>query len=118
MCGIIGQINHAKPIELAEFNQMRDTLIHRGPDDAHSILLNKGNVAFGHRRLSFLDLSKEGRQPMCNEDESLCLSFNGEIYNYKTIKASLPDFNFTTDSDTEVVLAAFMKWGEQCVKYL
>ena len=66
MCGIIGQINRVQQIDLGVFNKMRDTLIHRGPDDAHSELLHNGTIAFGHRRLSFLDLSKEGRQPMSN----------------------------------------------------
>ncbi|MEM7039140.1 MAG: asparagine synthase (glutamine-hydrolyzing), partial [Bacteroidota bacterium] len=113
MCGIIGQLNRDKRIDEAEFTRMRDTLIHRGPDDAGNWFNAQGNVALGHRRLSFLDLSEAGRQPMTNEDNSLWLTFNGEIYNYVELRETLlqKGHTFRSTSDSEVLLHGYEEWG-------
>lgn len=95
--------------------QMRDTLSHGGPDDAGTFVDSKAGVALGHRRLSILDLSEKGKQPM--EFESLVITYNGEVYNYRDIKKELEACGYTFDSntDTEVVLKAFHKWGKEAV---
>jgi len=89
MCGIIGQINHSEKIDETLFVAMRDTLTHRGPDGFGLHFSSDEKVALGHRRLSFLDLSEAGTQPMCNEDKSVWLTINGEIYNYKELRKTL-----------------------------
>ena len=116
MCGINGiykfsGITYPKSI----IENMNSTMAHRGPD-ADEVYVDD-YIHLGHRRLSIIDTSDRANQPFVSQDERYVLTFNGEIYNFKTIKASLPDYNFVTNSDTEVVLAAYMKWGEQCVKY-
>lgn len=92
---------------------MRDTLIHGGPDDAG--IFEYGNVAFGHRRLSILDLSSLGHQPMTFE--KLIITYNGEVYNFKEVRKELEDsgYGFQSDSDTEVILKSFHKWGKKAV---
>lgn len=120
MCGIIGQINRGMPIHLATFDAKRDTLRHRGPDDAHTWLSQNARVALGHRRLSFLDLSSAGRQPMCNEDKTLWLTFNGEIYNYLELKDLLQKKGhiFKSATDSEVLLHGYEEWGVQVLQKL
>lgn len=114
MCGIIGvfgDIPEQKIIESA-----RDTMEHRGPDDAGLYYSKKEDIALGHRRLSIIDLSPAGHQPFLSNDERFVVVFNGEIYNYLEIKKELADFyDFKTKTDTEVVIAAYLKWGEQCL---
>jgi asparagine synthase (glutamine-hydrolysing) len=94
---------------------MMDTLVHRGPDDSGFFV--KENVALGHRRLSIIDL-KTGHQPMFNEDASIALIFNGEIYNFQDIKEPLMKKGhiFKTHSDSEVIVHAYEEYGEDCVK--
>ncbi len=113
MCGIVGQANTRAPIHLATFEGMRDTLAHRGPDDAGSWLSEDGRVALGHRRLSFLDLTPAGHQPMCNERGNLWLVLNGEIYNYLELRAELEarGHRFKSQTDTEVLLHGYEEWG-------
>jgi len=96
---------------------MRDVLTHRGPDEKGMVIVD--NVGLAHRRLSIIDLS-HGQQPMCNADKSVWLTYNGEIYNFKTLQVQLRarGCNFTTQSDTEVVLRAYEIFGEKCVNYL
>lgn len=119
MCGIVGQISRNKQVDIENFNVMRDTLIHRGPDDFGTYKNQVGNIALGHRRLSFLDLSPLGRQPMLNQNNQIALTFNGEIYNYLELKEQLADgFAFKTDTDTEVIIAAYLKWGTESFKKL
>ena len=89
MCGIVGQVEHRGIVDPGELVAMRDTLEHRGPDDAGSWLSADARVGLGHRRLSFLDLSAAGRQPMPSEDERLWLTLNGEIYNHRELRAEL-----------------------------
>lgn len=119
MCGIVGQINVNDTIKQVVFNKMRDALHHRGPDDAGTYINKTKNIALGHRRLSFLDLSEKGKQPLCNNDNNIWITFNGEIYNFLELKTELKDFyNFKTNTDTEVIIAAYEKWGINCVNRL
>jgi len=92
---------------------MRDTIAHRGPDDAGLWIGSDGRIGLGHRRLSIIDLSPAGRQPMQDAAGSLTIVFNGEIYNYRSLRSRLESggCEFRTQSDTEVILGAFKTWG-------
>ena len=92
---------------------MRDALAHRGPDDAGIYYDEEHNVGLGHRRLSILDLSPLGRQPMSNDSGSIWVAYNGEVYNFKEIREELRQrrYNFKSNSDTEVVVKAYEEWG-------
>jgi len=118
MCGIVGAINFKdSSFEISEsyIVEMRDTMIHRGPDAGGVWVSSNKNIGIGHRRLSIIDLGDFSSQPMFNEAESLCLAFNGEIYNHSEIRKELEatgNYKWKTDhSDTEVVLHAFEEWG-------
>lgn len=113
MCGIIGQINKRTSISLTTFNEMRDTLKHRGPDGFGTELLQNDTVALGHRRLSIIDLSEAGRQPMSNEDGSIWLTYNGEVYNYISLKEELlrQGHIFKSNTDSEVLIHGYEEWG-------
>ena len=113
MCGIIGQINKSSQIERSLFDQMRDTMTHRGPDAADSVLLNDDLCALGHRRLSIIDLSNDAKQPICNEDSTIWLTFNGEIYNFQDIKTELLKHNhlFKSQTDSEILIHGYEQWG-------
>jgi len=117
MCGINGIFGLEKITEpISVIKKMNSALAHRGPDaDEHFI---SGNIALGHRRLSIIDLSDAGTQPFHSSDKRYTLIFNGEIYNYRELKEQLKDFTFKTNTDTEVLLAAFIKWGESCLAKL
>lgn len=116
MCGInaifsfSGQGDFATAIAL-----MNDCIAHRGPDDEGTYI--HPGVALGHRRLSIIDLSAAGHQPMHSAFAKQSLVFNGEMYNYREVKASLPEFSFATATDTEVILAAWKKWGPECLHH-
>lgn len=114
MCGIIGYISKSKPIERTLFERMTDILVHRGPDDRGTFYIN--NIALGHRRLSIIDLSEKGNQPMRYMNKYVIV-FNGEIYNYLEIKEELATegYNFDSMTDTEVVVASYDKWGFDCL---
>lgn len=114
MCGIAGIIekNGNRVTEIA-LKQMTDSIEHRGPDD-EGVYLN-GNIGLGHRRLSIIDLSNAGHQPMPNKNKTLWITFNGEIYNYIELKKELGG-KYQSSSDTEVILRAYEKWGTDCVK--
>jgi len=118
LCRIVG-LKSKKKLEQKVFENliisMRDTLIKGGPDAASLYLNPNQTVAFGHRRLSILDLSEAGIQPMKWQDWVIC--YNGEVYNYKEIKSKLPDYKFTTGTDTEVIIKAFDKWGYDAVQH-
>lgn len=118
MCGIAGYIHlDGKPAEQGLLKQMTDVMGHRGPDDEGFYVM--GNVALGHRRLSIIDLSKNGHQPMCNEENDVWITFNGEIYNYKEINAVLKSrHNFRSNCDTETIIHAYEEFGEACVDRL
>ena len=113
MCGIIGQLNSSAPIDSSLFDAMRDTMYHRGPDGADTKILNHGMVALGHRRLSIIDLSENGKQPMANEDQTVWLTYNGEIYNYKPLRDELERKNhtFSSQTDSEVLIHGYEEWG-------
>ncbi len=111
MCGIFGYLGR---IERRLAERCLHTLTHRGPDGWD--LWEGDGVTLGHRRLSILDLSDNGRQPMTYGDGRYRITFNGEIHNFLELRKELEelDFTFRTESDTEVILAAFMAWGEEC----
>ena len=114
MCGIFGIVSKAN--RSFPLNSSVDTLRHRGPDD--SALYYDDNICLGHRRLSIIDL-EGGHQPIFNEDQSKCIVFNGEIYNYLQLRNELLNkgHRFSTRSDTETILHAYEEWGEKCVDY-
>ena len=120
MCGIAGTLDLAHGLASAEdlVADMTDLLRHRGPDDAG--LLVDGPVVLGHRRLSIIDLSAAGHQPMPAADGSLWLVFNGELYNYVELRDELRGLGheFHTASDTEVLLAAYTAWGTGMLEHL
>ncbi len=123
MCGIIGYTsldNINVDIYKRWLINGRDLLIHRGPDDKGAWFNNEGNVGLGHRRLSIIDLSVLGHQPMFNVNNDLCIVFNGEIYNYLDLKKDLlaKGHILKSDSDTEVVLAAYSEWGNNFMNHL
>lgn len=113
MCGICGFITN-RVIEKENLIKMNNTLIHRGPDDhgeeIYQIATDK-YVGFAHRRLSIMDLSFKGHQPMHSVNRRVSVIFNGEIYNYREMKNELKDYSFVSDCDTEVIIAAYLKWG-------
>ena len=113
MCGIIGQINFKNRIDVDLFVKMRDTLQHRGPDDKGLYISKNKCVALGHRRLSFIDLSDAGRQPMCNENQTIWLTCNGEIYNFPDLKKQLEEKGhiFSSKTDSEVIIHGYEEWG-------
>jgi asparagine synthase (glutamine-hydrolysing) len=116
MCGIAGLFHPdvPKPVDPARVRAMADTLAHRGPDG--SGVWTAPGVGFGHRRLSIIDL-EGGVQPMLSADRRLALTYNGEIYNFREVRAELEDRGhaFSTESDTEVILAAWRQWGPDCL---
>jgi asparagine synthase (glutamine-hydrolysing) len=148
MCGIGGIVNiNREPVNQQELGRMMNIIRHRGPDDEGYLLINTGegqslhchgadtippvrdhttplvndfmaDAALGFRRLSILDLSETGHQPMSNEDGSLWIVFNGEIYNYVELRESLrkEGYAFHSTSDTEVILKAYHCWGENCLE--
>jgi asparagine synthase (glutamine-hydrolysing) len=119
MCGIAGilHLNH-QPMELATVKAMTDAIAHRGPD-AQSQWAD-GVVGLGHRRLAIIDLSDDGIQPMTNEDGTVWITFNGEIYNFAEIRAELVarGHRFRSHSDTEVIIHGYEEWGRDCLKRL
>jgi asparagine synthase (glutamine-hydrolysing) len=121
MCRIVG-IWHNRPAEDLEdiCIRMRDTLQKGGPDDAGVFCDRGSSLAFGHRRLSIIDLSDTGHQPMGTTDGRYTVCYNGEVYNYRELKAELESlgFAFKGTSDTEVVLNAFAAWGPDSVERL
>ncbi|MBA2485332.1 MAG: asparagine synthase (glutamine-hydrolyzing) [Nitrospira sp.] len=122
MCGLVGAlVFEGGSFRLSEsyLTRMRDTMVHRGPDGAGLWIGAGGLIGFGHRRLSIIDLAEAARQPMANEDETLWVAFNGEIYNHAAIRSELEALGghcWRTDhSDTEVILHAFETWGIGCL---
>lgn len=120
MCGIIAAFEPSSRIDTARFAAAMDAIAHRGPDGAgmeQIALPDRGVLALGHRRLSIFDLSEAGRQPMAGSGGRRII-FNGEIFNWPELRAELAahGYSFTTQTDTEVILAAYDKWGPDCVK--
>ncbi|NEW61435.1 asparagine synthase (glutamine-hydrolyzing) [Sulfurovum sp. bin170] len=116
MCGIVGNINfNNKVVEEKTLAQMMKKIKHRGPDD-EGIFIDD-SVGLGFVRLSIIDLSSAGHQPMYSDDERLVLIFNGEVYNYIELREELiaKGYKFKSNSDTEVVLKSYQEWGEKCL---
>ncbi len=113
MCGITGIFGTAEQTAAASLEAMTLSLAHRGPDDADTWLDAEAGIALGHRRLSIIDLSPEGRQPMRSHSERYVIVFNGEIYNFKALHDELAALGhrFRGHSDTEVLLAGLDAWG-------
>jgi asparagine synthase (glutamine-hydrolysing) len=117
MCGIAGILSFsARPADKGHVRQMTDAMSHRGPDADG--LWAEGAMALGHRRLSIIDLSAAANQPFADISDRYRMVFNGEIYNYREVKALLPDYPFHTTSDTEVLIAAYAKWGADSIRHL
>ncbi len=120
MCGICGFMGRQNITQDA-LRHMNDTLTHRGPDDAGAEIypLSDGSaVGLAQRRLSILDLSAQGHQPMHSADGRLSVILNGEIYNFLDLKKELTDYPFVSGTDTEVILAAYLRWGIDCLARL
>jgi asparagine synthase (glutamine-hydrolysing) len=113
MCGIAGIYAPGRRQAGEAVKVMLDSMAHRGPDDRGVQLLAEGQLAFGHLRLSILDLSPLGHQPMATPDRSAWIVYNGEIYNFRELRVQLAalGWQFCSDSDTEVILAAYRHWG-------
>ena len=117
MCGITGFLatRGDKPADWLRrtVGAMADTLQHRGPDDRGVWVDAEAGVALGHRRLSIIDLSPQGHQPMVSADGRFVLSYNGEVYNFQSLRAELEawGYPFKGHSDTEVLLAGIQRWG-------
>jgi asparagine synthase (glutamine-hydrolysing) len=123
MCGILGILNYgngAVPASGELLVRLRDTMTHRGPDDAGHWCRPDGKVGLAHRRLSIIDLSADGRQPMANEDETVRIVFNGEIYNHGDLRGGLErrGHRFRSRSDTEAILHLYEELGADCVGQL
>ena len=117
MCGIIGVIKiDNKPIDSDLLVRMRDRMVHRGPDDAGIYV--QGPVGLAHRRLSIIDLTLAGHQPMLSDDGTIALVFNGEIFNYFELRQELirKGHHFRSTSDTEVIIHQYQEDGERCVE--
>lgn len=123
MCGICGAVSYSKNnrIEEGQIRKMCAALTHRGPDDEGVFMDAQGSsVGLGHRRLSIIDLSSSGHQPMSNEDGSVWITFNGEIYNFQELRPRLEKagHSFRSNSDTEAIVHLYEDYGADCVKHL
>ena len=117
MCGICGYIRR-REVTPDQLKKMNDTMYHRGPDDSGEELYGMSGgyrVGLAQRRLSILDLSVLGHQPMHSADDRIVVVYNGEIYNFRELREELADYPFRSDCDTEVIIAAYLKWGVSCV---
>src|SRR5438874_6946797 len=119
MCGICGQFNFAgdEPVEPEIVRRMTDSIAHRGPDDEGYFF--SGPLGLGFRRLSIIDLAG-GHQPMFDAQQTVCITFNGEIYNYKELRQELKKYGhcFRTNSDTEVIIHGYKEWGTDVLNHL
>ena len=120
MCGIVGIASSRRIGGRQWLTEGRDQLRHRGPDDAGAYWSEDGKVGLGHRRLSIVDLSPSGHQPMQSDDGNLVIVFNGEIYNHRELRETLTGLGhrFRSSSDTEVVLASYRQWGHAFLERL
>lgn len=123
MCGIVGILNLRSGVSPVDENllvRMRDAMLHRGPDDAGLWIAADQHVGMAHRRLSIVDLSKAGHQPMSNEDGTVWIVFNGEIYNHLAVRSELERLGhrYRSHSDTETIVHAYEQWGVEAVQRL
>ncbi|MBQ6786564.1 MAG: asparagine synthase (glutamine-hydrolyzing) [Lachnospiraceae bacterium] len=120
MCGICGFVSK-RSITAQQLKLMNDTMYHRGPNDSGEEIFDSVggySVGLAQRRLSILDLSSLGHQPMHSVNERLIITYNGEIYNFLELREELKDYPFKSHCDTEVILAAYLKWGISCIDRL
>ncbi len=112
MCGISGIIDFNTPISLNELTKLNSTIKHRGPD-AYGVKIIDTHIGLGHNRLSIIDLSEAGKQPMADINEKVWITFNGEIYNYQTLRNELVQlgYQFKSNSDTEVIVNLYLHYG-------
>ena len=117
MCGIFGIVDYTGNVNAEYVQCRRDLLAYRGPDDAGTWISTDCRVGLAHRRLSILDLSPAGHQPMLSQDGRYAIAFNGEVYNFSVLRAELEKqgYYFKSSSDTEVVLTAYQAWGANCL---
>lgn len=121
MCGIYGYLSPTGTIDPTILRRMGHPLKHRGPDDEGEVILDSElSVGLGHKRLSIIDLSPAGKQPMANEDETIWITFNGEIYNFREIRKELEGkgHKFRSHSDTEVIVHLYEELGTKCLERL
>ncbi len=120
MCGIVGLASQSPIARPGLLETMRDTMRHRGPDDAGAWWAPDGRVGLAHQRLAIIDLSSGGHQPMQDSSNQFCITFNGEIYNYLDLRRELEacGHHFLTASDTEVILESYRAWGVDCLSRL
>ena len=121
MCGIAGVLGPVDEFAETSTVRMNNAMLHRGPDQGGcGKVLAPNGVVLGHRRLSILDLSEAGRQPMLDQATGVAIAFNGECYNFRELRAELEATgrSFVSTSDTEVVLAAYIWWGEAAIERL
>lgn len=118
MCGIAGIYNlNNTPVSIETLKRFTDSMVHRGPDGAGYELFDNETLGMGQRRLSILDLSEKGKQPMSYADGRYWITYNGEIFNFIEVKEELQQLGhaFKSDTDTEVILAAYTQWGKACL---
>jgi asparagine synthase (glutamine-hydrolysing) len=120
MCGIIGVASKVVIANRTWLAAGRDAMVHRGPDDAGEWWSSNGSVGLAHRRLAIIDLSPGSHQPMHNVASGMTIVFNGEIYNFQELRSQLVSkgYAFRSQSDTEVLLAAYCHWGTDCLSHL
>ncbi|MBN1472626.1 MAG: asparagine synthase (glutamine-hydrolyzing) [Syntrophaceae bacterium] len=120
MCGIAGKYNFdtEEPVSPELIKRMCEKIIYRGPDDGG--VYTDGGIGLGHRRLSIIDLSPLGHQPMSSDDGEVWITYNGEIYNFKELRKDLKEkgYRFKSQTDTEVIIYLYKEYGEGCLKYL
>ena len=117
MCGIFGVVNY---LDEQRFKNALSLLSHRGPDDSGSYIDDRNQIALGHTRLSIIDTSKNGKQPMVSESKRFIISYNGEIYNYKSLRSELTELGyiFKSTTDTEVILNLYVHMGSEMIDRL
>ncbi|MBI5747837.1 MAG: asparagine synthase (glutamine-hydrolyzing), partial [Nitrospinae bacterium] len=122
MCGIVGLFNYGNIAPLSEdlIIKMRDSMTHRGPDDAGIYISFDRKAGLGHRRLSILDLSPAGRQPMCDSEGKIWIVYNGEVYNFMELRTGLEEkgYRFKSRSDTEILIYLYKEYGKEMVHKL
>ncbi|MFQ5647533.1 MAG: asparagine synthetase B family protein, partial [bacterium] len=120
MCGIAGKLNFdfQSPVSPALIKEMTREIHYRGPDDEGVWV--SGNIALGQRRLSIIDLSRAGHQPMCNEDGTVWITYNGEIYNFPDLRKDLitKGHRFRSHTDTEVIIHLYEEYGTGCLSFM
>lgn len=120
MCGILGQINKEKAVVKDRFERMLATMTHRGPDGYGTYFSSDNKIALGHRRLALIDLSEKGQQPLFNENKTIWLTVNGEIYNSPELKKILQQkgHRFYSETDSEVIIHGYEEWGTEVLNKL